>query len=276
VWFESWIIGKQTLSQISKSSGYSISTLKRYFSVYLSESPTWQVKPSEKVNLLIDGTYFHNKVCLVLYRDNNIKFTQLYRLTDGEWEDEIREDLENLFALGVQIESITCDGDKSLLKAIKKVCPQVIVQRCLVHIQRQTKIWLTQDPKSIAGIDLRAIINRIHTIKDREQWGYWVVELYQWYEKHKDYLNEKTINQDTGRYWYTHKMVRRSFITIKKALPNMFHYLDNPKIPKTTNGLESFFGHLKSNIGIHKGLSKEHHKNYIKWYLFFKNEDRFS
>jgi len=276
VWFESWIIGKQTLSQISKSSGYSVSTLKRYFSDYLSDSPTWQVKPSEKVNLLIDGTYFHNKVCLVLYRDNNIKFTQLYRLTDGEWEDEIREDLENLFLLGVQIESITCDGDKSLLKAIKKVCPQVLVQRCLVHIQRQTKIWLTRDPKSIAGIELRAIINRIHTIEDKEQWGYWVVELYQWHEKHKDYLNEKTINQDTGRYWYTHKMVRRSFITIKKALPNMFHYLDNPKIPKTTNGLESFFGHLKSNIGIHKGLSKEHHKNYIKWYLFFKNEDRFS
>jgi hypothetical protein len=44
----------------------------------------------------------------------------------------------------------------------------------------------------------------------------------------------------------------------------MFHYLENPDIPKTTNGLESFFGHLKQNISLHRGLSKEHYKNYIK------------
>lgn len=57
----------------------------------------------------------------------------------------------------------------------------------------------------------------------------------------------------------------------------MFHYLDNPGIPKSTNELESFFGHLKQNICLHRGLSKEHYKNYIKWYLYFKsNEDRFS
>lgn len=41
----------------------------------------------------------------------------------------------------------------------------------------------------------------------------------------------------------------------------MFCYLDNPIIPKTTNGLESFLGHLKQNISIHRGLSKEHYIN---------------
>jgi hypothetical protein len=66
-------------------------------------------------------------------------------------------------------------------------------------------------------------------------------------------------------------MVRRSFVTIKNALPDLFHYLENPRIPKSTNGLESFFGHLKQNIFIHRGLSKEHFKNYLKWYLYFKN-----
>ena len=35
----------------------------------------------------------------------------------------------------------------------------------------------------------------------------------------------------------------------------MFHYLDNNRIPKSTNGLESFFGHLKGNLNIHRGLS---------------------
>jgi hypothetical protein len=272
VWFEAWVIGRQTVKQISLSSGYSERTLKSIFHRYLELTPVFSVRPSEKVNLIIDGTYFSNDLCLVLYRDNTIKYTQLYRLTDGEWYEEMKEDLENLLKLGVQIESITCDGHKALLKAIRKVCKQSIIQRCVVHVQRMCRIWLTMHPKSEAGLSLRSIINRTHTINNREQWGYWIVELKLWHDRYQGYLNEKSYNPQTGRYWYTHKMVRRSFTLIKKALPDMFHYLDNDKIPKSTNGLESFFGHLKSHVTLHRGLSMKHRKSFIKWYLYYRNQ----
>ena len=277
IWFREWIVGKQTLEQLQRKSGYSIPTLRRYFDSYLKNYPTWKIKPSEKVNLLIDGTYFKNKVCLVLYRDNNIKATQLYRLTDGEWFEEIAEDLQNLLDLGIQIESVTCDGLSNIIKAVRKVSPETIIQRCTVHIQREVLIWLTRNPKSQAGVELRSIVRKLHRVESRDDWGDWIVSFIRWYESHKDFVNEKTFYPQTKRYWFTHKNVRRSFIHIKRALPDMFHYLDNPSIPKSTNGLESFFGHLKKNISIHRGLSKEHFKNYIKWYLFFKsNEDSFS
>jgi len=271
-------MGRQTLTRLKDQSGWSDRRLRNYFEEWLEAYPTWQVIPSERVNLLIDGTYFKGNLCLVLYRDDKIKFTQLYRLTDGEWEEEICEDLKNLLKLGVEIESITCDGHRSILNAAKKACKQVTIQRCIVHIQRMCKIWLTQSPQSLAGIDLLKIVHRLHEISDREQWGYWVVSLIRWHEKHQNFVNEKSFNPLTGRYWYTHKMVRRSFITIKRALPNMFNYLDNPRIPKSTNGLESFFGHLKDNLSIHRGLSIKHRKSFIKWYLYFKNKanDRFS
>ena len=272
VWFKEWIIGRQTFSRISIQSDYSERTLKRYFYEYLSQTPVLSVRPSEKVNLLIDGTYFRKDLCLVLYRDNTIKYTQLYRITDGEWFGEIKEDLENLLKLGVQIESITCDGHRSLLKAIKKVCKYIVVQRCIVHVQRMCKIWLTAHPKSTAGLELRQIVNGLHLIDTREKWGYWIVSLMNWHKKNEEFLNEKSVNHETGRYWYKHKMVIRSFTVIRRALPDMFHYLENPQIPKSTNGLESFFGHMKNHIQIHRGLSKEHRKNFIKWYLFFKNE----
>lgn len=221
---------------------------------------------------MIDATYFSNNLCLVLYRDNTIKYTQLYRLTDGEWYEEIKEDLQNLIGLGVQIESITCDGHKSLLKAIRKVCKHVVLQRCVVHIQRMCRIWLTMRPKSLAGVDLRAIVNRIHTIKNADQRDYWMVSLVEWHKQYEDYIKEKSYSAQTGRYWFKHKLVRRSFTVIRRALPDMFHYLDNERIPKSTNGLESFFGHLKSHITVHRGLSKQHRRTFIKWYLFFKNE----
>lgn len=272
-WFRQWILGKQTLSQLAISSGYHERTLRRYFDIYLSNYPRWNIKPSEKVNLLIDGTYFSNKICLVLYRDNNIKATQIYRLSDGEWFEEIFEDLQNLLSLGIHIESVTCDGLSNTIKAVKKVSSGIIIQRCLVHIQRECLIWLTRNPQSQAGIELRQIMLKLHLIADRNKWGYWIVEFMEWHQTHKDFIDQKTYNTDTGRYWFTHKNVRHAFIHVKRALPDMFHYLDNPAIPKSTNALESFFGHLKQNIAIHRGLSKEHYKNYIKWYLFFKSNE---
>ncbi len=211
---------------------------------------------------------------LRVYRDNTIKFTQLYRLTTGEWYEELREDLENLLSLQVQIESITCDGHKALLKAIKHVCPNIILQRCLVHIQRMCRIWLTMNPKTIPGTELRSIVAILHTIKTTNERDYWIVSLAQWHERHKDFLNEKSYQLATGRYWYKHKLVRRSFMFLKKALPNMFCYLENDRVPKSTNGLESFFGHLKGNLAIHRGLSAKHRKNFIQWYLFLKNASR--
>jgi hypothetical protein len=274
VWFREWIVGKQTFDQIVKKSGYSERTLKRYFYEYLEFYPVWKINRSERVNLLLDGTYFTNKLCLVLYRDNNVKATLLYRISDGEWEEEIREDLNNLLNLGIIIESVTCDGLRNILRSIKKSSPNTIIQRCLAHIQREALIWLTKNPKSEAGIELRSIVKTLHLIQTKDQWGYWIVDLVNWYEKHKSFVNEKTYKPETQRYWYTHKSVRKAFIHIKRALPDMFQYLDNPRIPKTTNGLESFFGHLKQNVSIHRGLSKDHYKNYIKWYLFFKSNEK--
>ena len=46
-----------------------------------------------------------------------------------------------------------------------------------------------------------------------------------------------------------------------------------PRIPKTTNALESFFGHLKDNVSLHRGMSYKHCQNYLKWYLYFRNKD---
>ena len=272
VWFKKWVVGRRTIDDLVKESGYSKRTLKRYFSSYLSKPPTLSVYPSQKVNLLIDGTYFNNDICLVLYRDNTIKFTQLYRFSDGEHYSEIKEDLLNLLNLGVNIESVTCDGHKSILKAVNEVLPDAVLQRCLVHIQRDCRVWLTKNPKSLAGLDLKQITSKLHKIKTHYQLSLWLLEFHNWYAEYQDYINQKSYNPETDRYWYTHKMVRRSFMTIKRALPNMFHYLDNPRIPKSSNSIESFFGHMKGHLNIHRGLSYSHRKQYLMWYLYFKNE----
>ena len=234
-----------------------------WFDEYLDQYPQWHVQRREKVNLLIDGTWFPNKMCLVVYRDETVKATLFYRLTDDEWEDEIKEDLDNLIVAGIEIESVTSDGGKNIIKAVKKACPDAVRQRCLAHIQRECLIWITKHPKSEAGKQLRTIVSLISKIKTHNDRKEWLNMFNQWSDTFKDYLNTKTFKEDTHREWYTHKMVRKAFVHINKALPDMFHFLDNPRIPKTTNALESFFGHLKENITLHRGMTKRHYQNYV-------------
>ncbi len=224
-----------------------------------------------RVHLQTDATYFKH-FCLLSYQDSEDGYTQLIRFSDGEHYQEIKEDLDNLILLGVQIESITCDGRKSILKAIKKSLPDVKVQRCLVHIQRMCLLWLTRYPKHAAGVELRALVVLLLKIKTENDRLFWTKGLQSCYERHKDYLGEKTYNPLTGKYWYTHKLLRRSYFTIKRALPNMFHYLGNPAIPNSTNGIEGFFSHLKNHLDLHRGLTTAHRINFIKWYVYLSND----
>ena len=69
-------------------------------------------------------------------------------------------------------------------------------------------------------------------------------------------------------------MLHQTASLIIKAIPDMFHYLDHPQIPYTTNLLESFFGHLKEKLEIHRGLRPQAKRNFIKWYLHFKNNGK--
>jgi len=271
VWFRKWVLERQTYQTLSRDSGLCRDTLQRTFYQLLEKAPRIKIIKRDHVHLRIDATYFA-KFCLVCYQDDFDGYTQLLRFTDGEHYEEIKEDLSNLLKLGIQIESITTDGHKSILKAIRKSVPDAIAQRCLVHIQRMCLLWLTQYPKHVAGQELRKLVLQILQIRTENDRIYWRREFLKWHESHKDYLNERTYNVGSGRYWYTHKLLRRSYITIKRALPNMFHYLSNPNIPKTTNGIEGYFSHLKNHLDIHRGLTVKHRINFIKWYIYFTNE----
>lgn len=271
VWFYKWVIERQTLRYLAQDSGHSQSTLKRLFWDYLHRAPTFKIRRRQQAHLIVDGTYFSNDLCLVVYFDDDIKYTQLYRFSTKEDYQEMREDLENLKNLGIEIESITCDGHKSLLRAIRKVYPRIVVQRCVVHVHRQALAWLRKRPKTLASISLKPIVAQLAAIETHNDRLNWSQQIKEWHEQNKDFVNEQVVNPQTGRKWYRHKVLHQTVSLVLKAMPNLFHYLDNPSIPKSTNALESFFGHLKDSLSIHRGLSLAHRKQFIRWYLHLKN-----
>lgn len=155
---------KDTYEVLIRESGYSQSTLQRIFRHYLSTPPTFVIQQKLRPYLIIDGTYFSEGLCLVLYYDTKLRYSLLYRFTTGEYYRQIKEDLENLRKLGIDIAAVTCDGKRAIIKAVEKVYPAAAIQRCMVHVQRMVRLWLTRKPKLTAARELRYLIGLLHHI----------------------------------------------------------------------------------------------------------------
>lgn len=80
-----------------------------------------------------------------------------------------------------------------------------------------------------------------------------------WYEIHKDFLAEKTLNESTGKESFTHAKLVSAYRSLKTNLPYLFSYkkyklLD---IQNTTNSLDGgVFSPMKMLLKIHRGLNK--------------------
>jgi transposase-like protein len=223
-------------------------SISRLFKIYLAKAPKIAVKSKSNVHLLIDGTYLPNGVCLILYYDHDIKYVQLYRTAKQEKFREIYQDLMGLKTLGVEVYSVTCDGHKSILRSVAKVYPEALIQRCLVHVKRQSRAYLSGNPKLQAGRELLFISKQLTYIKTQEHCSLWLLSMHHWYQAHRNTLMEESINPQTGKYWFTHKGLHQAYILIYQAMPHLFTYLNDPQIPATTNPLESYFKHLKEKL----------------------------
>jgi len=75
---------RQVYQYLSRDSGMSQKTIQRLFKDYLKKAPKVLIRSKTHIHLLIDGTYFSNGLCLILYYDYNIQYVQLYRETNKE------------------------------------------------------------------------------------------------------------------------------------------------------------------------------------------------
>ena len=161
--------------------------------------------------------------------------------------------------------AITTDGNTSVIRAVKKIWPDTITQRCLVHIQRQGLSWLRRYPKSQAARDLRLLLLTVTNIKNHKQKQTFINDFNNWEKRYGKFV----LSLSSSDKVYSDLQRTRSLII--HALPNMFHYLEDFNIAPTTNKIEGYFSRLKELYRRHRGLSKKHRENYFKWYIYFKN-----
>lgn len=269
-WLKDWMSGI-SFEIIAGKENLCSKTIQREINQFLSSPPEIEIKTNKNAHLLIDGTYFKRANCLILYFDNDLKYFQLMRYSTREIKDELIKDLRTLKRSGINVTSATADGQNAVSSALKRVFPKAEFQRCLVHIQRYAETYITQKPKTLAGRELKEIVSTLNRIDSHIARMTFLARLNDWRRRHNDFLKEKTTKEDGNGWWYTHRNLRRVIYHIEHAMPDMFHYLDNPSIPKDTNALEGRFTDLKQKLRAHKGLRKTKRENYLKWYIYYRN-----
>jgi hypothetical protein len=103
---------------------------------------------------------------------------------------------------------------------------------------------------------------------DKESFSQWLDD---WYNKYKDWLNEKWIDKN-WRTYFIHRKSRSAYYSLKRNLPYLFVYQDYYwilDIPNTTNWLEALFWHLKSKLRCHPWLRLDRK---IKFVTFLLNQ----
>jgi hypothetical protein len=193
------------------------------------------------------------------------------RLTPVSWFPTIRECLASwhLFLLTLDIEPVVvvCDGQRGLLKAIHTVWPKTHVQRCLVHIIRQASAWLTQNPKTTAGRQLLLLVKQLRDVRTRRQKRRWLRGYIKWNKKYEKFLKEKSFSWQ-GRWWYTHRRLRGTKSLIENAIPDLFRFVTDPTVPRTSNHVEGGINaRLKELFRSHRGFSQTKKLALASWYL---------
>ncbi len=92
---------------------------------------------------------------------------------------------------------------------------------CQFHQVAIIRRYITKNPKLPASIELKELVSMMK-MTDRESFE---GGLNNWFIKWEDFLNERTVNIETGKSYYTHKRLRSAYRSLKSNLPWLFTWL---------------------------------------------------
>ena len=209
----------------------------------------------------MDTTYWGTNFGVMLFKDSITKENLLKFYVKYETNALYKKGIEELKEKGFDIIAIVCDGRRGLINSF----PDIPVQMCQFHQAAIIRRYITKNPRLPASIELRDIVS-VMTQTDKESFN---GALKLWHNRWKSFLNERTVNEETGRSHYTHKRLRSACRSLKTNLPWLFTWYDNIElnIPNTTNAIEGNFSDLKNKLRNHNGLSIDRKKKFIDGFL---------
>lgn len=209
----------------------------------------------------MDTTYWGRGFGVMLFKDAITKENLLKYYVKHESNSLYNQGIKELKNKGFDIIAVVCDGRKGLIQSFT----DIPVQMCQFHQSAIIRRYLTKKPKLKAAQELMEVMDLMKQT-DKESF---IGTLDLWHEKWQDFLNERTVNPQTNKSFYTHKRLRSAYRSLKNNLPWIFTWYDyfELDIPNTTNAIDGHFADLKNKLRNHNGLSLKRKKKFIDGFL---------
>ena len=141
---------------------------------------------------MADGTYMGHGWCLIIDIDG-----QTGEVLDRRWcAHESKAAYLALFSRLPAPDVLITDGLRGAEAACTQAWPGTRIQRCLVHVQRNTRTDLTSRPRLQAGRELKRLSDRLASVGTAGQAVRWGEALNAWHERWKDFIAERTYARD--------------------------------------------------------------------------------
>jgi len=274
--FGKWILGKATLAETAKAEGVSVRTLIRRFAPFWDGPPAPR-KPRPADVLVLDATYVEPRRMMAFIAGNPRDSSPVgWAFSERESRASWTAFLSGLSRDGIRPSFVVCDAQRGLLCAIRAVWPDALVQRCVIHVHRQARTWLTNSPKTRAGREMSAIVDALLDVRSKRKKRRWIRSFRSWCARHERFLKERTLATDgrgRRRWWYTHRKLRAVRSLVGNAIPDLFRHIGRPEVPRTSNHIEGGVNsRIKELMRCHRGLDVRKKKSLVAWYLSKRQE----
>lgn len=216
IWFERWIVEGYTLRQIATHSGHSVRTVQRIIVYWLGHPPPIHTDLFAYRYLICDGTFLDQRKGVFAVMDAQ-HFSVIHAAPDmAEGPAHLDPFCSALAQRGLVPHSATVDGNPHLMRILRRVWPKILIQRCLVHIQRQGLSWCRRHPTRTDAKHLRVLflqVMSIRTVSDRDRF---LAQVRAWECRYGRYIAR---SKETGWVFSDLKRARSMLLA---ALPDMF------------------------------------------------------
>lgn len=280
--FLAWVTGKESMGEAAGRLGVTRQTFSARVAWCWNVEPGMPDDPRTHRYVMADGTYVPYGWCLLVLTGGDGR-PIAWQWCDSESKAAYLQLLKRVKRPGL----LVCDGGRGCLAAAERRWMDMPVQRCLVHVLRNTRVGLTNRPRGEAGRELPGLARRLVRVTTADEAAAWLKELNDWHGRHDDHLKERTVaKQDPmharGRkWWWTHERLRRAYFRLvrlnRAGVP--FAFCDpavlkgGGPLPSTTNQLEGGVNAVAERaLDHHRGLSEEHMRRCCEWAVYMLTE----
>lgn len=254
-----WLTGVESLSSVAKDFHITRQGLWKKFRPFFKKNPNGITPLGFKAKMLIvDAKFIHGRILCAL-----IAVTEENKIF---WQFADSECYGTWYSCLIRFsppEVVVADGQKGVARFVKRYWPNTAFQRCHFHLVQNVIHYISRNPREEAGVDMLHLAYRLKYVKNYEDRDRWKLLHRIWEKQHEKIFNERT---EAGGFRY--RKLRSARFIMRRAIPDLFTYLDYPGCPNTTNLVEGWVNTaIAERLSRHRGLRLSQKKTLVSTIL---------